>query len=550
MIPSILQKLFRPTVTVVATLLAVSFSPCIGVANEVIVIAKTGDLAPGLAPDKFFGAVGYGFLNDRGDVSFSGGVTDEASFGLHVANAGWLHADGQTTPKIISEQPAAGLPAGAIYSSGLSAILWPDNRGGFATLHSAGLPGDGRNRDAIWFDNGNGVQLASIEHGTAPGMPSNFGVDRYERMLYGTNGDLAFSALLDSDVNDSVITGESGLWHGRSTIEPVALEGMPVAGMTPGVQYDYVYTASGVNGRGDVLFPAHLTGPGIVEANNHAIFLHTAEGLQKIVQRGTIAPDSGGATFFSLLFSEDAGLNDNRQVVFKAELAGSGVTANTNTGIYLSSGGTLRKVIRGGDPSPIPGSTFGAGVGGVVVNANGETAFVTNISIGNETVVWSEGFGGMHIVARSSAQPPGLPAGQPFDILYPGMPLVMNAAGQVAFASGFDGSGPTGIWAQDRNRELHLIAHVNHEIEFGPGDLRTISSITLFGHSGSQDGRLRWFNDRGQVAFGARFYDGSYAVLISNLVAVPEPGALALGAMSVLGCLIRRTRSARRFVSA
>ncbi|MEZ6072461.1 MAG: PEP-CTERM sorting domain-containing protein [Pirellulales bacterium] len=56
--------------------------------------------------------------------------------------------------------------------------------------------------------------------------------------------------------------------------------------------------------------------------------------------------------------------------------------------------------------------------------------------------------------------------------------------------------------------------------------------------SGNQDGRNSLFNDRGQVAFGATFTDGTSGIFVSNAVAVPEPASLMLFAVGAT--LLRR----------
>jgi hypothetical protein len=166
-----------------------------------------------------------------------------------------------------------------------------------------------------------------------------------------------------------------------------------------------------------------------------------------------------------------------------------------------------------------------------VINAQGLVAFFSNVTDGTvkSGAIWSEGLGGLHIVAKESDQAPGLPDGQSFGaLLAGGSQHVINAAGQVAFISGYGGQGfGTGIWAEDRAGTLHLIAHQGQTVEVAPGDFRTIDELVFLGDSGSQDGRPRGFNDRGQIVFSARV-SGGWGVFISNKVAIPEPATAIL----------------------
>jgi hypothetical protein len=75
-----------------------------------------------------------------------------------------------------------------------------------------------------------------------------------------------------------------------------------------------------------------------------------------------------------------------------------------------------------------------------------------------------------------------------------------------------------GIWATDRNGLLRLIVRKGDPVEVA-------------------------FNDRGQLAFGAGFTDGSSGIFISDLVAIPEPVSFALtgSALAVLILFLPRS---------
>ncbi len=118
----------------------------------------------------------------------------------------------------------------------------------------------------------------------------------------------------------------------------------------------------------------------------------------------------------------------------------------------------------------------------------------------------------------------------------------LNAPGQVAFLARLAGPGvgdaqgnAFGIWAQSINGGLELIAREGDAMEVEPGDLRTIARLSFATESGGEDGRARGFNQRGQVAFGATFTDGTSAILISNRVAIPEPSGALLAFLATAG---------------
>ncbi len=81
------------------------------------------------------------------------------------------------------------------------------------------------------------------------------------------------------------------------------------------------------------------------------------------------------------------------------------------------------------------------------------------------------------------------------------------------------------------------------DVEDGPGtDFRTISRLLFFDFSntGNGDGRASSFNDLGQLVFSASFTDGTQGIFVSDLVAIPEPTSVVLGAIGLFGLLARR----------
>jgi hypothetical protein len=111
------------------------------------------------------------------------------------------------------------------------------------------------------------------------------------------------------------------------------------------------------------------------------------------------------------------------------------------------------------------------------------------------------------------------------------LPMNINSRGQFAFSKSttmFGSTGQTGIWAQDANGQLTLVARVGDILEIAPGDLREILSMS--GGVGE-----RFISDSGQVAFRAILQDGT-GIFISNRVAtIPEPGSHTLFAPVLVG---------------
>jgi hypothetical protein len=124
----------------------------------------------------------------------------------------------------------------------------------------------------------------------------------------------------------------------------------------------------------------------------------------------------------------------------------------------------------------------------------------------------------LQLVALQGTQAPGIDA--TFGGFLRNTPGI-NRFGQVAFSvilSQADGS-KNSLWATDLDGDLTLIARVGDTLEAAPGDVRTISGLSMLTNFGDDDGRPRSMNDLGQIAFYAGFTDGSSGIFLSDAVA-------------------------------
>jgi hypothetical protein len=253
-------------------------------------------------------------------------------------------------------------------------------------------------------------------------------------------------------------------------------------------------------------------------------------GLELIARESESAP--GTNAIFATLGGP--GFNNSRQTAFRGSVAGSQVTPQNAAGVWSQGGsGSLHLVARSGDNAPGTSVAF-LGFENPVINARGETAFVSSlIGIGiagsNDSGIWSEAGGeGLKLFAREGSNAPGTDA-QFGDLIF--RSPVLNGNGQIAFVAALTKDGAdagAGIWATDTRGNLNLIARTGDQLDVDDGPavvLRSISAISFNRASGNQDGEPSAFNEFGQLAFFARFTDGSSGVFVSSLVAVPEPCA-------------------------
>jgi hypothetical protein len=146
----------------------------------------------------------------------------------------------------------------------------------------------------------------------------------------------------------------------RVVITPVVHEGDPVPGM-PGVIFAFVWPSPLIDGAGNVLFQAYLSGPGIGSSNDLALFYGPPGESQLLVRESDPAPGFPSGVTISWLYYGWPTLSESGWVGFNAELSGPGIEAGVNDwAMFAGPPGDIRKVYQIGDPAPglEPGVVF------------------------------------------------------------------------------------------------------------------------------------------------------------------------------------------------
>jgi hypothetical protein len=179
-------------------------------------VARTGDLAPGIP-----GGATFGLLEDQFTIDASGHVT----FYAHLVSAGQINAandegilstrSGSLAPVIREGDPAPGMPQGVRFSS----VPAPSgNAAGhfafFGTLVSspdAAEIVDDKNNSGIWADSGGTIRLVAREGDPAPETPQGANFSNLFPFEINARGRVAFNATL---VGPSVTPGlnDRGIW--------------------------------------------------------------------------------------------------------------------------------------------------------------------------------------------------------------------------------------------------------------------------------------------------------------------------------------------------
>jgi len=504
-----------------------------------------------VAPESFQRFDVAPIINDLGQTAFF--AAPQLVLGTDFPGNTSVWSEGQGELDLVTQQgiAAPGLEAGTQFGKFFDLAFNNAGRTAFRSRLAGNNINQG-NRESLWSEGVSGLQLIMRQGDIAPGTLDGAIIDSFvDPFGFNDAGQIAVS--LEVNANGGMDPVTAGLWSGRpGEIVPVARAQQQAPGAAPGVTFvsqgfePPFSEQTRINPAGAVAFQGFLSGPGVTDQNNSGIWSNADGELQLIARDGDLAPGTAGLRFLSV--TSRPNINAAGHLTFLAFLAPDpSVTPLNRIGMWSTRSGELELVFRLGDQAP-------GAVGGVhfidlqapVMNAAGNFAMGavltgTGVNGSNETGIWSEGLSGpgaLELVARSGDPAPGAGPGVTFaNFLDP----AINSAGQVAFQAVLGGADVSeqqgnlrGLWAQDLQGELTLVAREGDQLEVAPGDMRTIDFLLFASGVGGEEGRPSGLNERGQIAFHARFTDGSGGVFVSNAVAAPEPAAAALTACAIL----------------
>lgn len=547
------MRLFLPT-----ALLLASVAPGLPTAHAVAVPDATifllpGESAAGVPSGVIFDQlISYPTLNNDGKVAFHAILEGE---GIGFENRGgiWANEYGSSTLLARAGSHAPGLPDNAVFLNFIDTILL--NSSGDVAFFGY-LPGETRERHSIWSGGREEeIALIAMDDQQAPGLPSGVSLFGFNSLSLNSAGQIAFSSgLRGVGVNES---NDEAIWSRKGEAwAAVARTGEQAPSLPVGVRFAYFGifdgSASNVsfNSLGQTAFVAGITGDGVDQSNNSSIWSEATGSLAIIARSGDQAPGAFSGIKFAKFGSP--ALNSQGDTVFTASLTGDEVNKTISEGIWVARKNALALVARTGDAAPgVSGSVTFAGLGesvdtssNPVINSTGDIAFRAILAgdpIGDEnnTSIWSTSSGVPTMLVQEGDQAPGLPDG----VVFSGFdPPVLNDAGQVAFrgfiaGEGIDSFNDIGVWAQDRDGDLRLIARAGDVLETSPGQFLKIGAPSFAASFTGQTGASS-FNDRGQLAICA----GGIG-FISNRVALPEPPrGVFVAIASVLFCKFTTSR--------
>ncbi len=559
-------KLFKTYIRIPTfVLLTLSILTNVGRADvSMRTVTLTGEIAPGTS--FLYESFGNAAINDLGQIAFSGIVTDTDVDNLNRSGI-WSESTGDLS--LIVRGAAPGIAPEEYYRAFTALAINDTGEVSYIGILSESPTVTNAKDWGIWSGGLNSINLVAREGDLAPGTPDGVVFALFEGLpyagpMFNNSGHTAFKAEV-SGLTIIPYTNSSGIWSNRSgTLELIAGVGDTAPGTPDGVVFGsngyFAFGTPTLNDAGQTAFISVLAGPGIDTSNNLGVWSEGGGFLHLVAQRGSTAPGAGEGTVFGS-FGDDVKepvINNAGQTAFVSSLTGPLVDSTNNIGVWLEDSGSLHLIARKGDPAPgaTPGDVFGGNritnyqFSSPVLNSKGQVVFVgsltgPNVNTSNDQGIWIGEVGSLRLVAREGNQAPGTETGVLFGPSF--NTYTLNGAGQVAFSarltgSGLDSSNSAGIWATDTNDVLQLIVRLGDVIDVNNDplieDLRTVSGFgfntTVL--SGGEDGRPIVFNNVGQLVFWLRFTDDSEGIFVAT---IPEPGTVALFVTGA-GLMLRR----------
>jgi len=161
---------------------------------------------------------------------------------------------------------------------------------------------------------------------------------------FNSDSNYAFAASYSAPHDDE----NSGIWFTREGNKFVVVtEKARPPGTPADIEFsDFAGVKVALNNEDEIAFRAGLRGTGVTDANNIGIWAGTRGDLSLVARTGSSAVGAPGATFY---FLSENHLNNAGDVAFMAILAGSGVSSNSDKGIWATRQGNLSLVAREGD---------------------------------------------------------------------------------------------------------------------------------------------------------------------------------------------------------
>ena len=263
-----------------------------------------------------YASLGGPVFNGSGQAAFT------ANLGSFGAGAG-IYAGAPGSVQLIATHGAAA-PAGGNYDRFSSPAL----NGAGQVAFRADLSG-GSSSEGIFAGTPGSLQAVALQGDATPAGGTFTG--GFFSPVLNNSGQVAFNAgLTGGSATSGIFVGAAG------SLQAAALRG---AAAPAGGNYNSFFRQV-LNDSGQIAFAADLIGGSATSG----VFVGTPGAIRAAALQGTAAP--GGGTFATF---NNPTLNNSGQVAFTATLAGTGVTASNDRGLFAGSADGVVAIVREGD---------------------------------------------------------------------------------------------------------------------------------------------------------------------------------------------------------
>jgi len=255
------------------------------------------------------------------------------------------YTDGNVESVATSGQQAPGTSAGTTFAGFNPGIpVVGSNQLIFnGELNGAGV--DGTHLNGIWTVNNGSTSLLVRQGDMAPGLSPSTTFKSFSKGQININGHAMFSAALDGTGYNS--SNDNGIWTNRSgSLHLIVSEQQSAIGTSgdPVVIESFIERPI-LNNKDDIAYIANLEGFANLD---HGIWVDRVSGTELIARMRDQAPGTVNGVVFNGF--SDLSMNDNGQVLFRANLSGTSIDSINNAGYWATdTDGTLQLLVREGD---------------------------------------------------------------------------------------------------------------------------------------------------------------------------------------------------------
>ncbi len=273
---------------------------------QVRTVALAGMQAPGTPAGIMFSDFSHHSINSLGQTAFNASLLGE---GVNVSNGYGVWSEGSHTLHLVARagDQAPGTPVGVSFLSQTNATINAVGEAafiGFLTVSSVDV-----NDEGVWSERSGVLSLVARTGDQAPSAPQGVTFHRFYlgdlALSYSSAGHTAFQANVVGTLVDA--SNDWGIWSEHAgVLHPTAREGEQAPGTSIGVVFsgldDVSYNKPVVNSAGHVAFSAQLAGAGVDAANDSGIWFGHPGALELAARDGNQAPGAAAGVRFNGFF--------------------------------------------------------------------------------------------------------------------------------------------------------------------------------------------------------------------------------------------------------